>query len=141
MIISLLPGMVLWINSAYIKKISNQVLKILSLPILIFIFSAIGLYTYENLSSLMGVYGNVDSAIEQAKIIQADLLREDQYGSNNYDIGEIDGSISSLFRVAPLAIITALYRPLLWEVGSPTMLFSAIEKYIIIIIYSLFVYK
>ena len=34
----------------------------------------------------MGVYGNVDSALEQAQIIQEDLLREEQYGGNNYKL-------------------------------------------------------
>ena len=41
----------------------------------------------------MGVYGDVDSAIQQAQVIQDDLLREDQYGGNNYNIGELDGSL------------------------------------------------
>ena len=59
----------------------------------------------------MGVYGNVDSALEQAQIIQEDLLREEQYGGNNYELGSIDNSILGLLSVAPVAIITALFRP------------------------------
>ena len=80
----------------------------------------------------MGVYGGVDSAIKQAQIIQQDLLREDQYGGNNYNIGEFDGSISSLLSVAPIAVFTAIYRPLFWEIGSPTMVFSAIENTVLV---------
>ena len=49
----------------------------------------------------MGVYGEVDSAIEQAQVIRSDLLRSDQYGTNNYDIGKFDGSLISLISVAP----------------------------------------
>ena len=81
----------------------------------------------------MGVYGEVDTAIEQAQVIRSDLLRSDQYGTNNYDIGKFDGSLISLVSVAPNAIFTALFRPFLWEVGSPTMVFSAIENFILII--------
>ena len=81
----------------------------------------------------MGVYGDVDTAIQQAQVIQDDLLREDQYGENNYDIGQIDGSIGGLISVAPVAIFTALFRPLFWEVGSPTMVLSVIENTIMII--------
>ena len=81
----------------------------------------------------MGVYGDVDSAVQQAKIIQQDLLRVDQYGKNNYDIGKIDNSISGLLSVAPLAIFTALFRPQFWEVGSVTMLFSAIENTLLLL--------
>ena len=81
----------------------------------------------------MGVYGDVDSAIQQAQVIQEDLLREDQYGGNNYNIGELDGSLGGLISVAPVAIFTALFRPLFWEIGSPTMVFSVIENTIMII--------
>ena len=132
-ILSLLPGIILWLNSAYLKQIKNRLLKIFTLPILSVLILVIGLYVFQNLSSLMGVYGEVDSAIEQAQVIRSDLLRSDQYGTNNYDIGKFDGSLISLISVAPNAIFTALFRPFLWEIGSPTMVFSAIENFILII--------
>ena len=123
----------MWLNSAYLKQIKNRLLKIFTLPILSVLILVIGLYVFQNLSSLMGVYGEVDSAIEQAQVIRSDLLRSDQYGTNNYDIGKFDGSLISLISVAPNAIFTALFRPFLWEIGSPTMVFSAIENFILII--------
>ena len=132
-VLSLLPGIILWLNSAYLKKIKNTLLKILILPLLFAGILIIGFYVFQNLSSLMGVYGEVDSAIEQAQVIRSDLLRSDQYGSNNYDIGKFDGSLISLISVAPNAIFTALFRPFLWEIGSPTMVFSAIENFILIV--------
>ena len=132
-ILSLLPGIILWLNSAYLKKIKNIFLKILIFPLISVIILLIGLYVFQNLSSLMGVYGEVDTALEQAQVIRSDLLRTDQYGSNNYDIGKFDGSLISLLSVAPNAIFTALFRPFLWEIGSPTMVFSAVENFILII--------
>ena len=132
-ILSLLPGIILWLNSAYLKKIKNFFLKILILPFLSVVVLIIGFFIFQNLSSLMGVYGEVDTAIEQAQVIRSDLLRSDQYGSNNYDIGKFDGSLISLISVAPNAIFTALFRPFLWEIGSPTMVFSAIENFILIV--------
>ena len=133
-ILSLLPGIIIWLNSAYLKKIKNAFLKILILPLLSVVILVTGFYVFQNLSSLMGVYGEVDTAIEQAQVIRSDLLRSDQYGSNNYDIGKFDGSLISLLSVAPNAIFTALFRPFLWEIGSPTMVFSAIENFILIVL-------
>lgn len=127
-LISLLPGMLLWLNSAYLKNINSALAKIAILPILISFLFIIVFLLFNDLSSNMGVYGNVDSAIQQAQIIQDDLLREDQYGSNNYNIGNIDGSLSGIISVAPIAVFTALFRPLFWEIGSPTMVLSAIEN-------------
>ena len=132
-ILSLLPGIILWLNSAYLKQIKNRLLKILILPLISVLILITGFYVFQNLSSLMGVYGEVDSAIEQAQVIRTDLLRSDQYGSNNYDIGKFDGSLISLISVAPNAIFTALFRPFIWEIGSPTMVLSAIENFILII--------
>ena len=60
----------------------------------------------------MGVYGDVDTAIQQAQVIQEDLLREEQYGGNNYNLGQLDGSVGGLLSVAPVAVFTALFRPL-----------------------------
>ena len=132
-IISLIPGMLIWLNNSYLISIKNTFLKILTLPVLSLIIIGLGFFTFNNLSSLLGVYGDVDSAIEQAQIIRSDLLRSEQYGTNNYDIGKFDGSFSGLIATAPIAIFTALFRPLIFEIGSPTMFLSAIENTILLI--------
>ena len=133
LLISLLPGAILWINNQYLKNIKSSVLKIFAIPIFILIFGGIGFLISNSLNSLLGIYGNVDTVVEQAQVIQGDLLREDQYGSNNYYIGKIDGSLSSLIRLAPEAVFTAMFRPMLNEIGSPTMVFSGIENTILLI--------
>ncbi len=68
-------------------------------------------FLYRNMGSLMGDYGNIDQAVEKAKIIQQDLLREEQYGGNNYNLGEIDGTAGGMTSIAPLAIFTAFTVP------------------------------
>ena len=132
-ILSLIPGMLLWVNSAYLKNAKGILSKIITIPMLILFVGFGGFYAINNLSSLMGVYGDVDSAIEQAKIIQEDLLREEQYGNNNYELGEIDGSVAGMVTMAPVAIFTAIYRPLPWEIGSPMMVISVFENSILLI--------
>lgn len=127
-IISVVPGILLWLNSFYLKNIKSLIIKIFLFPFLILMIGGAGFFIFENLSSEMGVYGDIDSAVSQAVVIQEDLLRSEQYGSNNYNIGEIDGTLSGLVRVAPIAIFTALFRPLFWEIGSPTMIISAVEN-------------
>ena len=65
-------------------------------------------------------------------VIQQDLLRESQYGSNNYNIGEIDGTFGGMLRLAPIAIFTAIYRPMFFEIGSPMMVISVMENSILL---------
>jgi hypothetical protein len=132
-LISLLPGMLIWMNNQLLKNISSPIFKILLFPIVVVSVSAVGFLFVNSLSESMGVYGDVDSAIVQAQVIQGDLLRNDQYGSNSYYIGQLDGTLSNLLSLAPIAIFTALFRPFIWEIGSPTMVISAVENVALIL--------
>jgi hypothetical protein len=130
----IVPSMLIWINQAYIRSIKSKVVKIFLLPLIVVIISVGGYFIMINVSGSMGEYGNVDSAIEKAKLTQEDLLREDQYGGNNYDLGEIDGSFKGLLKIAPLAIYTAMYRPFLTETNNIMMFFTAFENFILLLI-------
>ena len=92
------------------------------------------LFPFLNNLDLVGLeqYQNIDQTIEQAQVIQQDLLREEQYGSNNYDIGALDGSFSGMLKIAPKAIGTAICRPFIWESTNATMLVSGLENLILI---------
>ena len=132
LIICLLPGMLLWLYSAYLNNINSTLIRWLLIPVLIGTLSLIGFFLVTNIGSLLGKYGSVDDIVKTAQITQEDLLRENAYGSNSYDLGKIDGSFSGLMGKAPTAIFTAIYRPSLIEIGSPTMVLSAIENTILL---------
>ena len=140
-ILSILPGALLWLNNAYLKQVSSSFVKIMIMPILGVIILAGGFLLYSNMSGLMGDYGNIDQAVEKAKVIQQDLLREEQYGRNNYNLGEIDGTIAGMSSIAPVAIFTALYRPLFFEIGSPMMIISAFENTILLLLTLILILK
>ena len=139
LLISLIPGFLFWANNSYLKNIKNTTIRVLIFPALILIFIASGTLIFNSLSDSMGAYGSVEGAIKKAQVTQDDLLREWHYGGNNYKLNRIDGSISGLLGSAPLATFTALFRPLPWEIGSPTMVVSAIENTVLIlfVLYSL----
>ena len=139
LLISLIPGLLFWVNNSYLKNIKNTIIRVLVFPALILIFISSGILIFNGLSGSMGVYGSLEGAIRKAQITQDDLLNEWHYGGNNYKLERIDGSISGLLSSAPLAIFTALFRPLPWEIGSLTMVVSAIENTILIlfVLYSL----
>ncbi len=131
--ISLIPGMLMWLYSSNIKKIKNVSLKFILRPIILgFVIGAF--VTIGNNLSLIGLekYNSLDQTIESAKVIQQDLLREEQYGSNSYYIGELDGSLTGMLSLAPLAISTAIFRPFIWESSNITMITSAVENTILI---------
>ena len=139
-LISLIPGFVIWVNYNSLKNIKNSLVRVLVFPAIVLVFSGSGILLFNSLSGSMGVYGSLEGAIKKAQITQDDLLREWHYGANNYKLDRIDGSISGLLRSAPLATFTALFRPLPWEIGSPTMVVSAVENTLLLffVLYSLF---
>ena len=140
-IASLLPSMLFWLNRAYLKQMKSVVLKRLLFPFILVSFVFGGYYIFLGVGDSLGDYGNVDSAIEKAQVIQQDLLREDSYGSNSYNLGEIDGSFSGMLKLAPIAIFTALYRPFINEIGGAMMFFSAIENFILLFCTVYILYK
>lgn len=132
LLISLIPAVLIWINKTLLNKVTSNFLRTLVTPFVILILSVIGIIIFQNISSSMGQYADFESTINQAKVIQEDLLREEQYGGNNYNIGQLDGTIGGMLKVAPMSIFTALYRPLPWEYGSPLMMLSILENCILL---------
>jgi hypothetical protein len=101
--------------------------KFLLAPVLIVVLGLGFVLLSGSLSSSLGAYGNVDSSIKQAQVIQQDLTRSEQYGDNFYDIGKFDASPTGLLSKAPIAIVSGLFRPFLWEARNPFVILAALE--------------
>src|SRR5690606_7559229 len=71
---------------------------------------------------------SLDEAMTTTMNIQRDMQRAEEYGSNFFDIGELDGTVSGFLMKAPAAINAALFRPYLWESSSVVVAISALEN-------------
>ena len=69
-LISLIPGMLLWLNNTYLQSIRNPFFRPLIFPVILIFISFLGFYTFQNISTFMGVYGDVDSAIQKLKLFK-----------------------------------------------------------------------
>ena len=128
-LLALLPGLLIFANFDRIRKIQNPVVKVVVLPIF-----TIGVFVILNavFSSGGDAFGKYspDKALEEAAVQQQDL-RRDVYGGNSFDIGEFEPTPAGVASKFFPAVNAAIFRPYLWEVGSPTMLFSALENAVI----------
>ncbi len=131
---ALFPGIIVWALFRKIKDIKNKAMATLIMPFMIIIGFGLMLVVFSSLQSKMGKYGSFDSAVKQAQTIQEDLLRSEQYGSNSYNVGKIEGTPAGMLKVAPMAIIAGMYRPFLWEARNPVMIISGIENFILLIL-------
>lgn len=126
---SFIPSVLLWIFLEHKKGISNKLIRILAAPALIFLGLLIGFYIISNISEGDKRY-NIDEIGERTRINAEYLyyVGVKNEGSSYY-LGELDGSIQSMIKLAPAAINVTLYRPYLWEVQNPLMLLSFIESF------------
>ena len=127
---ALLPGAFLWITFSSLGNIENKIIRGLVAPFLLLGGSLSVFLLLQQLSSEMGKF-NIYSILERAVITQQDLVK-DYYGGTTFDIGKFEPNIPSMLAKAPIAIISGLFRPFLWESNNPVMIFSSIENTVII---------
>jgi hypothetical protein len=140
-LLAFLPPALLWIFAENSHRIRNAALRYTLAPILI----AVGLiFAYLGGTRLTegDIRYDIDNIGERTKINAEYLysLTVQQNGSAYY-IGEFDGSIGSMLKVAPQAVIVSLFRPFLWEVRNPVMLLSALEALFFLYLSIVIVYR
>ncbi|PIB36600.1 hypothetical protein BFP72_14915 [Reichenbachiella sp. 5M10] len=125
-----LVGTSIFLYLQYISKVRNTAIKIMVAPVLIAVFLGGGYMALEKISEDDSRYA-LDKIGETAMVTAYDI----RYGwgarqgdNSGYTLGELDGSIGSLVKLAPQGIIVTLFRPWPWEVKNPLMLLSALES-------------
>ena len=79
-----------------------------------------------------------NSFLKQAAVIQDDFANNDTYGDKRYSLGEIEFTPLGLIKVMPIAILTGIYRPYIWESLSPTLILNGLES--IVFLYFTFLF-
>lgn len=122
-----LPGALLWVFNENNELIKNQTVRILAKPVFFVVGGAIAFFAAVNLTKGDEKY-DLDKIGERSKIT-ADYLYETSVKQNGsaYNLGKQDGTIGGMVKLAPQAVATALFRPLIWEARNPIMLLSALE--------------
>lgn len=62
-----------------------------------------------------------------SSVVQQDLTRHEQYGHNYYDIGKFEATPMGVLKKFPIATISGIYRPFLWEARNPFIVLAALE--------------
>lgn len=139
--VALFPLLIIWVIYQPLKKIRNNFLKTAIAPAILLIGTILGTVGLSLMSESLGEYSSYDKVVTKAQVTQQDHLREEAYGGNNYDIGHFDGTVGSMLKVAPLATITGLYRPFIFEANNFTMLLSGLENSLLLYLTLMIVFK
>lgn len=131
-LIILLPGNLVWFFYSRIKKIRNKLIRYVIVPF-VYLFVVVGSYSVLTvLGDRLGKF-SPERALETAVIIQDDL-KQDYYGENSFDIGELEATPSSILSKFPQATIAGLFRPFIWESNNAVMLLSGLENLFILLL-------
>jgi hypothetical protein len=126
-LLAFVPPAALWILNENTARIQSVAIRWVAKPFLLLIGVAIAVYAMGAIAQADARF-NLDKIGEQSKLT-ATYLQEvsQQQNGSGYSIGEQDGTLDGMAKLAPQAIIVALFRPFLWEARNPTMLLSALE--------------
>lgn len=123
----LMPVTLLWLAYFRVARFRNAIIRVMALPMLLMVLVA-GAYTIlVALGDQLGKF-SLDEAMTTTINIQRDMQRAEEYGSNYFDVGKLDGTATGMLKRAPAAITAALFRPFLWESRSVVMVLSALEN-------------
>ncbi len=123
---ALLPGSLIWILFQRLNKIRSSLLRVMAIPVLLTgtLFLVVG--GLKVFGSYLGEY-SLDLILLKAVKTQQDLVRE-AYGTNSYNIGVFEPTITGILSKLPSALTLALFRPFIWDARNPVMALSALEN-------------
>ncbi len=128
---AIMPGSLVWIFFNKITTIKNPLIRAMILPVMITFMLGVLLTAMQYLADYFGDY-SLDKVLDKAVKTQQDLIRGEQYGDNNFDIGKFEATVPGIAAKIPVAINLALFRPYLWDARNPVMLLSGIENFLIL---------
>ncbi|MGZ3932859.1 MAG: hypothetical protein ACXVP0_16400, partial [Bacteroidia bacterium] len=127
---ALLPGSLIWIFFDNVNSIKSKVVRTLIIPFSLTALYLVAIFLLNYFGQYLGEY-SLDNVLNKAVKTQQDLIR-DQYGGNNFNIGEFDASVAGIMSKIPAAMNMALFRPYIWDAKNPVMLLSGLENFFLL---------
>ena len=132
-LLAFLPPSLLWVFNENSQQIKNKSLRLILKPLFLVAGTGIAIFASTHLTEGDASY-DVNNIGKRSKIT-ADYLYSVSLKTEGsaYTLGEQDGTIGGMVKLAPQAIVVSLFRPFLWEVRNPIMLLSALEALFMLI--------
>lgn len=124
---AILPGSLIWVFFNMIAKIESAFFRVIALPLMLLVLSSTILFAMQYLGQFLGEY-SLENVLDKAVKTQQDLIRGEQYGSNNFNIGKFDATVAGITSKIPAALNMALFRPYIWDARNPVMILSGLEN-------------
>jgi len=117
----------LWLFLKFLRHISQPIIK----SVLVMSFFAILFLTVINLFGVLRqIEGQTAFQESMAKVegYHYEFERSKQQDNSNYTLGTVDYSVVGILKKAPIAIVTALVKPFIWEPSKPAVKLMGLES-------------
>ncbi len=127
-LISYLPFFTFYLVLTNVKRLKSVLAKA-AIGIVIIGVGIFGLFALADaLTEELGVFA-LDKIAESVKTQQSNFINMADQAESSFSLGvEYDGSVQSLIKMAPAAIIATFFRPYLWESKKISTLMSSLES-------------
>lgn len=127
-LLCLLPGTMLWIFLIFSSKLKAPVSKFIFRPLIVIFGLTMAYFAADKISKENAQY-SLDNIASTAKITSDWLAYMSKIEKGSYySIGEFDGTVDGMIKLAPAGIWVTLFRPYLWESKNVVMLISGLES-------------
>lgn len=93
--------------------------------------SSIGFFMTS--SSLFGEFSSTNLT-ETANTIYLDFQKNANYTGKRYDLGISEVTPATMITVIPIAVLTTIYRPFIWEADNALMLINGLETTLLVLL-------
>lgn len=133
------PATLLWLLYHRVRHFRNALVRMLFLPVAMTVLATGSIFVIQGLGDRLGKF-SLDVALQTIVVSQADLKRSEQYGTNFFDIGEMEATWSSVLGKFPQATFGGLFRPQLPECNNIVMVLAGLENtfLFLLVLYILF---
>lgn len=136
-----LPALLAWVVAHNFSAIKSVAAKLILVPVAALLVISGAYYMVVKVGEDDERYA-VSKLAKTAKVTAYDIRYwSGRSAGSGYALGELDGTFTSMIRLAPQAINVSLFRPYLWEVKNPLMLISALESFLFLIFTGYVLYK
>lgn len=136
-LLALMPSMILWLFIETRNKINSPFLKNFSTPIFIIIITVVSSISLTYLSETFTKFNldNMQSRAEDMQRWHTYTVENLQDGKGSaYNLGAIDYTPIGMLKKIPSAVNVSLFRPYVWEISSPIVVFSFFESTFLLVI-------
>lgn len=130
MIIAVFAPLFIAISVRFVKSISQNKVLVFGVRFVLYTITIIAVFSFIGIIGGGTIEDN--QYLNEVAVIQKDFAQNKLYTGYRYDLGITDYSTMGMILASPFAIITAFFRPFVWEANSAFLLISGIESLLLI---------